>query len=186
MSTLGATLILLPALSTMAYAGHYCAQPKAYGAMPAQPYYGQPAPYYRPYHWQPRHYQPYGYQRPAQPHYGYQPQYRNDASGSKPAEKGADAAKEQQKPMLSEGTKSVSIRGMQFGSGNIEIKVGESVTWTNQDGMPHTVTSDDGSFGSSALNASNAFTHSFDKPGTYSYYCQYHPNMKGVVTVTES
>ena len=88
--------------------------------------------------------------------------------------------------MASEDKKTVSIRGMQFGSGTITIKAGESVTWVNQERMPHTVTANDGSFSSSALNAGNAFTQTFDKPGEYTYYCQYHPNMKGVVIVTES
>jgi amicyanin len=185
-SALGVTLVLLPALSTVAYAGSYCAQPKAYGAMPMQPYYGHPAPYHRPYYSQPRHYQPYGYQRPAQPHYRHQPQYGYAAPATKPAAKSAGNGQNQENPAVSEGTRSVNIRGMQFGSGNIEIKVGESVTWTNQEMMPHTVTSTDGAFSSSALNAGNAFSHTFDEPGTYTYFCEYHPNMKGVVTVTES
>ena len=188
---IGATLILTSALATNAYANHYCDKPKTYGAMPAHPYYGHPGPYHQPYHGQPHHYQaPYGYQKPAHPQYGYQkpthPHYGYQAPAYQSQEQATPAAHEQKQSMASEDKKTVSIRGMQFGSGTITIKAGESVTWVNQERMPHTVTANDGSFSSSALNAGNAFTQTFDKPGEYTYYCQYHPNMKGVVIVTES
>jgi len=188
---LGATLILTSGLATSALANHYCDKPKAYGPMLAHPYYGHPAPYHRPYHGQPHHYQmPYGYNNKAHPKHGYQkpvqPQYGHQAPAYQPREQADGVISERQQPKASEGTKTVSIRGMQFGPGEITIKAGESVTWVNQERMPHTVTAHDGSFSSSALNAGATFSQTFDKPGEYTYYCQYHPNMKGKVIVSES
>lgn len=198
---IGATLILTSGLVTIAYAKPYCDKPKTYGAMPAHPYYGHPGLYHRPYHGKPHHNQsPHAYQKPAHPQYGYQkpahpqygykkpvhPHFGYQAPAYQHREQAAPAANEQKQSKASEDTKTVSIRGMQFGTGTITIKAGESVTWMNEERMPHTVTANDGSFSSSALNAGNTFTQAFDKPGEYSYYCQYHPNMKGVVIVTES
>jgi plastocyanin len=57
------------------------------------------------------------------------------------------------------------------------------VTWTNSEGVPHTVTANDGSFGSSQLGAGDTFSHTFTEPGTYSYYCQLHPMMRATVVV---
>ena len=79
----------------------------------------------------------------------------------------------------------VAVSGMRFGAGTVTIKTGGSVTWTNQEGVPHTVTADDGSFGSDQLSANDSFTHTFDKPGTYSYYCKIHPMMRGTVVVVD-
>jgi len=78
---------------------------------------------------------------------------------------------------------SVSISQMRFTSPTVTIKSGGTVTWTNADGMPHTVTANDGSFGSEQLGRGGSFSQTFTKPGTYSYYCALHPNMRGTVVV---
>jgi plastocyanin len=72
-----------------------------------------------------------------------------------------------------------------------EVKVGESVTWTNGDSQIHTVTSgsvgseDSGSvFDSSILSPKATFDHTFDAAGEYDYYCTLHPQMFGKVTVS--
>jgi plastocyanin len=65
----------------------------------------------------------------------------------------------------------------------VVIGVNNTVNWTNNDNMPHTVTAVDGSFDSGNLNAGASFTHTFDKMGTFDYTCVYHHWMHGTVTV---
>ena len=65
----------------------------------------------------------------------------------------------------------------------VVMGVNNTVTWTNNDNAPHTVTATDGSFDSGNLNAGQSWTHTFTKPGTYTYRCTYHPWMTGTVIV---
>ena len=74
--------------------------------------------------------------------------------------------------------------------GSIIINNGDKVSWINTDVEAHTMTSglasstDRGKqFNSGLLNANQTFEHTFDKPGTYSYYCTIHPIMTGLVNV---
>jgi plastocyanin len=66
-----------------------------------------------------------------------------------------------------------------------EIKVGEVVTWVNEDSAIHTVTSTDGTFDSDILRRGQTYNYTFDSVGEYSYFCTLHPDMVGRVTVTE-
>ncbi len=66
---------------------------------------------------------------------------------------------------------------------NITIKTGDTVTWTNDGSIVHTVTPDDGSFDSGVLNKGDVWTHTFANPGTYTYHCTPHPWMKATVVV---
>jgi len=77
----------------------------------------------------------------------------------------------------------------------ITVDVGATVTWSNDDTLPHTVTSGDlgvdpddvGTvFDSSLLMADDTFEHTFDTVGTYPYFCIVHPWMAGVVIVQEA
>ena len=80
---------------------------------------------------------------------------------------------------------SVSISGFAFNPSSLTVKAGVTVTWTNQDGTAHTVTSDNGAFTSSgnlATGAQYAFT--FMTAGSYPYHCSIHPAMRGTITVT--
>lgn len=67
------------------------------------------------------------------------------------------------------------------------VKVGTTVTWTNQDGDAHTVTSQNnsGPLSSPPLNTGQTYAYTFTKPGTYSYLCTIHPFMTATVTVTQ-
>jgi YVTN family beta-propeller protein len=65
----------------------------------------------------------------------------------------------------------------------LKAAVGQSVVWTNADAVPHTVTGDGGLWDSGDIEGGKSFTMRFDKPGTYSYYCKYHPMMRGTVLV---
>jgi plastocyanin len=73
-----------------------------------------------------------------------------------------------------------------FSPNPVEVKVGETVTWINDDSGRHTVTSKDGVFDSGMMGKGQTFSYTFDKAGEYPYHCEPHPNMVGTVVVTES
>lgn len=66
---------------------------------------------------------------------------------------------------------------------NIQVRVGTTVTWTNQDSAPHSVTFKNGMMDSGLLYQGQSFSYTFNKPGTYQYYCSVHPYMVATVTV---
>ncbi len=55
--------------------------------------------------------------------------------------------------------------GNQFQPSSVSIGTGGSVTWTNTDSVPHTVTADDGSFDSGIMMPGDTFTRTFDRAG---------------------
>lgn len=64
------------------------------------------------------------------------------------------------------------------------VPIGATVTWTNDDpGIAHSVTAVDGSFDSGMFNTGESFSHTFDKPGEFEYFCTPHPWMRGKVQV---
>jgi plastocyanin len=71
----------------------------------------------------------------------------------------------------------------------VTVKVGDTVTWSNDDSAAHTVTSGtptdgpDGIFDSSLFMAGTTFSYTFDKAGEYNYFCMVHPWMTGKVNV---
>ena len=73
-----------------------------------------------------------------------------------------------------------------FSPNPVEVKVDETVTWVNDDSGRHTVTSEDGAFGSGMMGKGESFSYTYDKAGEYPYQCSPHPNMVGTVVVTES
>ena len=73
-----------------------------------------------------------------------------------------------------------------FSPNPVEVKVGETVTWINDDSGRHTVTSKDGVFNSELMGKGQSFSYTFDKAGEYPYSCSPHPSMVGTVVVTES
>lgn len=73
-----------------------------------------------------------------------------------------------------------------FSPNPVEVKVGETVTWINDDSGRHTVTSKDGVFDSGMMGKGQSFSYTFNKAGEYSYHCSPHPNMAGTVVVTAS
>jgi plastocyanin len=79
---------------------------------------------------------------------------------------------------------SATIQNIAFSPNPITIARGTTVTWTNLDGVPHTVTADDGSWGSGTLGHGTTYSHVFTSPGSYTYHCAIHSFMKGTVMVT--
>lgn len=78
---------------------------------------------------------------------------------------------------------SVSIKYMAFSTATLTITSGTTVTWTNNDGVAHTVTADDASFDSGNIAPGAKFTHKFTTAGTVAYHCEIHPMMKASVKV---
>jgi aldose sugar dehydrogenase len=72
----------------------------------------------------------------------------------------------------------------------VQVSVGDTVTWTNDDATTHTVTSGedgqpDGTFDSSIMAPGQTFSHTFTEgEGEYPYFCVLHPNMVGTVSVS--
>ncbi len=77
----------------------------------------------------------------------------------------------------------VDIRDMAFAPGSLTVAVGDTVTWTNSDSMPHTATSEDDAFDSGNLDEGQSFSFTFTEPGTYQYRCDYHSDMGGTIVV---
>ena len=79
----------------------------------------------------------------------------------------------------------VTIQNFAFQPANLQVKVGTTVTWTNNDTAPHTVTFRDSSLtSSSTLRHGDVYSYTFTKAGTFSYYCDFHPYMVGQIVVT--
>jgi len=78
----------------------------------------------------------------------------------------------------------IKIDNFSFGPATITVPAGTTVTWTNNDDVPHVVTSDDNKmFKSKALDTDDHFSFTFTKPGTYKYYCAIHPKMTAKIVV---
>jgi plastocyanin len=65
----------------------------------------------------------------------------------------------------------------------LTVKVGDRITWVNKDLFPHTATADDNTFDSGSVASSDTWGFVAKKPGTYTYTCTFHPNMKGTIKV---
>jgi plastocyanin len=94
-------------------------------------------------------------------------------SATKPAEKKAAA-----EPVAA------SISNFAFTPQNIEVEVGQKITWTNEDSAPHTVTATSGAeFDSGTMEQGATYTWKATKAGTVEYFCAIHPSMTGTITV---
>jgi plastocyanin len=77
----------------------------------------------------------------------------------------------------------VKIDNFTFTPQRITVKAGTTVTWTNQDDIPHTVTSATKAFRSKALDTDDKFSFTFTTAGVYEYFCSLHPHMTGTIVV---
>ncbi len=79
----------------------------------------------------------------------------------------------------------VEIKNFAFNPVTIIISKGQTVTWTNMDSAPHTVTSTSGIFDSGSIGNGQTFSYTFNTAGTFEYSCIVHPSMQhGKVIVT--
>ncbi len=105
-----------------------------------------------------------------------------DIGGKGPRDSVQDPA-----PIPGNGTVVVSIidnaGSNSYNLNPVEVKVGETVTWVNDDSNIYTATSNDGIFNSDVLFEGQSFSYTFDEEGEYPYFCDIHPNMVGTVMV---
>ncbi len=80
-------------------------------------------------------------------------------------------------------TYTVEIGDGFFSPASLSVAVGDTVTWTNVDDSPHTVTS--AAFDSGNLDAGQSFSFTFTEAGTFDYVCNYHDEMTASITVAE-
>jgi plastocyanin len=82
------------------------------------------------------------------------------------------------------GATKVEIANLAYNPAQITIAAGSTVTWTNDDTVPHTVTARDRSvLQSGTLNPGDSFSQTFTTPGAIEYFCEFHANMKGTIVV---
>ncbi|MGD2082619.1 MAG: cupredoxin family copper-binding protein [Chromatiales bacterium] len=166
---LSAAIVLSGGAAASAQAGGY----PGYGPYGAPPMYGP------------------GYgapMRPAMPPagpmgYPARGSYGQPASGST-AQRYGQTSREATESQQTDNAADVTISGMRFAPSTLRIEAGETVRWEQQDRMPHIVKSATaGGFESKRLSAGEGFSHTFEEPGTYEYYCSIHPSMRGSVVV---
>ncbi|HEU4462646.1 MAG TPA: cupredoxin family copper-binding protein [Solirubrobacterales bacterium] len=67
----------------------------------------------------------------------------------------------------------------------VVVQAGGKVIWQNQDTAPHTATADDDSFDTGTIEKGKIGSETFKEAGTFTYFCEIHPTMKGTVEVVE-
>ena len=86
-------------------------------------------------------------------------------------------------PALLPSVATVHIKDFAYSPAALTVRVGDRVTFVNDDDEAHTVTATGKSFDSAGLDTGNAWQHVFAAPGTYQYFCELHPYMKATIVV---
>ena len=77
----------------------------------------------------------------------------------------------------------VAIRAFKYQPASLTVEVGDTVTWVNEDIVPHTATASGKRFDSGSVDAQRSWRYVPDRKGTFAYACTFHPMMKGAVIV---
>ncbi|HUR70085.1 MAG TPA: plastocyanin/azurin family copper-binding protein [Candidatus Thermoplasmatota archaeon] len=90
-------------------------------------------------------------------------------------------------PLAAGASTVVKVMGGYFEPGTLTVAPGDEVTWTNEDSMPHTVTStwDAGASFDQVLRSGESFTYAFPDAGTFGVHCRPHNGMEMSVTVAD-
>lgn len=93
-------------------------------------------------------------------------------------------------PEDAERTADVAMQNLAFVPETNVVQSGDTVTWTNEDDVPHTVTAGardnpSDTFDSGEIAPGDTFTFTFEEAGTYDYFCSLHPGMSGTVVVEQ-
>lgn len=91
-------------------------------------------------------------------------------------------------PACADDAVKVEIKLFQFKPKELVVKPGTTVTWTNGDAIEHSVTAGapgkpTEAFDSGFFTKGGSYTHTFQAPGNFTYFCMRHPNMHAVVKV---
>jgi len=81
------------------------------------------------------------------------------------------------------GGAQVSLANIAISPTSVTIKVGDTVTWTNNDAFAHHLVGDNGEFDSGNMDGGATFSFTFKTAGTIAYHCSIHPEMKGTIVV---
>ena len=77
----------------------------------------------------------------------------------------------------------ITMRNFAFSPSNVQVPIGATVTWKNEDDAPHIAVAADGSWSTVNLRKGESASVKFDKAGEYLYVCSYHPGMTGRLRV---
>ena len=77
----------------------------------------------------------------------------------------------------------VGIDNFTFSPKEVKVKAGDTVVWTNNDDIPHTVASPRNNIKSKPLDTGDSFSFTFTTPGDFNYFCSLHPHMTGTIVV---
>jgi plastocyanin len=86
--------------------------------------------------------------------------------------------------LAASGETQLTIDNFTFKPDAVTVPVGTRIVWVNDDDIPHSIVETTGKFHSPALDTEDKFSFTFDKAGSYEYFCGLHPHMKGKVVVT--
>jgi len=86
-------------------------------------------------------------------------------------------------PVMAGADATAKIDNFTFEPATLTVKTGTTVTWINEDDIPHTVVATNKAFRSKALDTDDKFSFTFTTPGSYEYFCSLHPHMKATVVV---
>lgn len=84
----------------------------------------------------------------------------------------------------SAGPQAVTIADYTYEPAKLTVPAGTTIEFTNEDSTPHTATSkESGAFETGSIDTGKTAKVTLEEPGTYAYFCAFHPFMKGTVTV---
>ena len=108
----------------------------------------------------------------------------NKSSSNQPASSNTSQQSSNQQPANQQSSNTVNIVNMMFTPSQITVKKGQTVTWTNNDSMTHTVTIDNGTGPNSGdVEPGATYSYTFQQSGSYQYHCDIHPSMRGTIVV---
>ncbi len=100
------------------------------------------------------------------------------------SDKSTPAATPTSTPAPAAGVVKVAMRNIKFVPPRVTVRVGQTVRWTNDDTVAHTVASAKLNLASEAIGHGKTYVYKATKPGTFPYYCTIHANQNGVLVVT--
>ena len=109
-----------------------------------------------------------------------------DDDNSKNNDSGYGGGAATEKAAGAKATNKVGMKDIKFVPADITVKAGDTVTWTNEESVPHDVKAEKGAdFASETFGEGKTFSYKTTAAGTIDYVCTLHPGMEGTITVTK-
>ncbi|HEX8102993.1 MAG TPA: plastocyanin/azurin family copper-binding protein [Solirubrobacteraceae bacterium] len=83
----------------------------------------------------------------------------------------------------SKGKNTITMKNIEFSPKELTVKVGEPVTWVNEESIEHNAVAKSGEFKSELFGQGGTYKYKPTKPGTIKYVCTVHPGMEGTLKV---